>query len=70
MTTERNNRHFSMRLDPDTVQKLASIERELRSDPATGPMLRAYRGAKSRGQIVRWAITRAWTSLRAEAKAG
>jgi hypothetical protein len=58
------------RLEGNAASELAGIEAHLLADPRTAPMLRAYNGKNSRGQVVRWAISRAWASLQAEMARG
>lgn len=61
--SRRNKQHLSVRIDATTAAEIETIERHLKADPKFRLVLRHYDDGYSRGQVVRWAISRAAETL-------
>ena len=56
--SHRSKKHLSVKIDSVTAAELDKIERHLKADPEARHMMRHYEDGYSRGQVVRWAISR------------
>jgi ABC-type glutathione transport system ATPase component len=66
----RSKKHLSVKIDKVTADEIEAIERHLRADPEARHMMRHYDDGFSRGQVVRWAISRTAASLPKKAVGG
>lgn len=66
----RSKRHLSIKIDADTAAEIDAIERHIKADPKLRHMMRHYDDGFSRGQVVRWAISRTAAALPKKAAAG
>lgn len=67
---KRQTEKVTTRLDKRAADELDAIEAFLKADPNAAAMMRSYDGVTTRGQVVRWAISRAWATLQREAREG